>query len=505
MRSLPPVIYLLGIICFLSYNGRHASFPLDDAWIHRVYARAFAAGHGFEYNDGAQEAGATSPLWVIATAPAHWLEPFGRRAVVFGVKGIAILFGVISILLFHAVAKHVTKSTATAVVAASLMALEPRLLFSSLSGMETPLLIALWMGGIYAFLKKKWLLAAVLFGLTPVTRPESLVLLPICAAAGVVYAAGYPLWKKGLASLILALPFLLWAVFCKHTTGHWLPNTHYLKSHPFQLTPKALADAWQVVSSDGFASLFIFLVGVIVCALYLIGRRDVPTFGLMIVGPLVYLLGVAGTRQIFTEGYYWTRWFDPGSLLLTAAFALGYSVLLTGRFELSRLGASAARRVRVVVVAAAAVGLLVCVPAFTGSFKDRRGHLITDSRAIDRINVEAGLWINEHTPPGATIGVNDAGAIRYFGNRHTIDLLGLNNQDIAFRRMSSLDALIRSDWLAIFPSVFRDQQGLIERYFLPVTVFQIPLEEYTICNCPGQTTKVIFRKKSLGDAVRPGS
>jgi len=146
-------------------------------------------------------------------------------------------------------------------------------------------------------------------------------------------------------------------------------------------------------------------------------------------------------------------------------------------------------------MAVAILGLVVCIPAFARSFQDRRTRLITDSQAIDRINVAAGLWIREHTPPSAIIGVNDAGAIRYFGERTTVDLLGLNNQDVAFGRVGPAEALIQNDWLAIFPSVFARQKALIDVYFEPVTVFQIPLAEYTICDCPGQTTKAIYKRK----------
>ncbi len=495
-RGVPAVIYLLGILCFLSGDGRLDSFPLDDAWIHRVYARAFAGGHGFEYNTGVQEAGATSPLWVIVTSPPHWFEPLGTRVVVFGVKIIGIILGIISILIFYEIVGQVTKSPLAALVAASLLALEPRLLFSSLSGMETPLLVALWLGGLHASLKNRWILFAVLFGLTPVTRPESLVILPVCAIVFLLHKTRLSWWKKVMVLLSLGFPFVLWSVFCEYTTGHWLPNTYYLKSHPFRLTQQVLIDTWRVVASHGFGSLFIFLIGVIVCTAYLMNRRQVQALVFIVVGPLIYVLGVAGTRQIVADGYYyWTRWIDPASVLLTACFALGYSVVLAGNVGLQALGASSARRVRALVSVLGAIGLLLCVPSFARSFRDQRSHLITDCRAIDQINVQAGLWINEHIPPDAVIGVNDAGAIRYFGARYTIDLLGMNYQNVTFQRVNPPDLLSECDVLAIFPSVFRQQQQLIERYFEPVMVFHIPPAEYTICDCPGQATKVIFRHK----------
>jgi hypothetical protein len=49
------------IIFFAANPFSLLDFPLDDAWIHRVYSQSFAQGHGFEYNSGQPEAGSTSP------------------------------------------------------------------------------------------------------------------------------------------------------------------------------------------------------------------------------------------------------------------------------------------------------------------------------------------------------------------------------------------------------------------------------------------------------------
>ncbi|MDH4319364.1 MAG: hypothetical protein OEV64_13305, partial [Desulfobulbaceae bacterium] len=75
--AIPAIIYTVAVLAFI--KDRHAlyDFPLDDAWIHQVYARSLSLGHGFSYNIGQQEAGSTSPLWAIVTAPAHWLELMG--------------------------------------------------------------------------------------------------------------------------------------------------------------------------------------------------------------------------------------------------------------------------------------------------------------------------------------------------------------------------------------------------------------------------------------------
>ena len=91
----PLLIYAAAVARFATFSPFATSdFPLDDSWIYQVYARSFAYGHGFAYNDGLQEAGGTSPLWILMTAPAHWLSPLGGTpAAVLGVKAIGVLLG----------------------------------------------------------------------------------------------------------------------------------------------------------------------------------------------------------------------------------------------------------------------------------------------------------------------------------------------------------------------------------------------------------------------------
>ena len=50
---------------------------------------------------------------------------------------------------------------------------------------------------------------------------------------------------------------------------------------------------------------------------------------------------------------------------------------------------------------------------------------------IDRQQVALGRWAKTALPPGARIGVNDTGAIAYFGDRRTFDIVGLTTNDEA--------------------------------------------------------------------------
>ncbi|MDH3217723.1 MAG: hypothetical protein OEN01_15855, partial [Candidatus Krumholzibacteria bacterium] len=220
---IPSSIFLVGVGIFASNAFSLFDFPLDDAWIHRVYSRSFAFGQGFQYNEGVQEAGSTSPLWSIVTSPAHWLEPLGTRAVVVVVKIISVLLGLAAIAAILQLAVRITSSRAAGIVAASLVALEPRFLFGALSGMETPLLLLLWLCAFLAVASRKWWLAAIAIGLTPVTRPEAVVVVTLFTFAMLWVIRRE--WSLRQIALVIVpwIPVGLWAMFCRYATGHWMP------------------------------------------------------------------------------------------------------------------------------------------------------------------------------------------------------------------------------------------------------------------------------------------
>ena len=141
----PAIIYLATVVVFLAWSPEsRAQFPLDDAWIHRVYARSFAWGHGLAYNDGVQEAGSTSPLWAVLSAPIHWFEPaFGTGYVVWAVKLLGAALGALSVAAVYRLGRQLSGAAGPAALAAALFACEPALVFSALSGMEVALLVCL--------------------------------------------------------------------------------------------------------------------------------------------------------------------------------------------------------------------------------------------------------------------------------------------------------------------------------------------------------------------------
>ncbi len=465
-----------------------------------MYARSFAWGKGFQYLSGVQEAGSTSPLWSIVTAPVHWFYGFGIQTLVVLVKSIAAFCGLLFLLSLQRIARHLTQSRWVGVATASLIAFDPRLLFAIFSGMETPLLIALWGGALAAGLRGRPWIGLLLWSLMPVTRPEALLLLPLGAFLFWPYPKETvgPLWKNvARVCLGLGLPMSGWMLFCLYSNGHLLPNTFYIKASSFSLGWKQVVLAWSVTTQHGWSALPLFSLGLLGFLLFGMNSSNRSTLFVLVglfLAPLVYLFGVVSTRELYLTGYYWTRWADPASLLFTAASCFGFVWL--GWWAVLRLRSSLPKQASLVVSGLSLILIGAFVQPWSHSFQERRHRLAADSRAIFLVNTQTALWLKKHTSPKDVIGVNDAGVLRFLSGRKVIDLIGLNDKRIAFDQGAQADMIRKMDWLAIFPHVFTrwsSKQALQE--FKAVFAVGIPFREYTPCPCPGQERIILFRRK----------
>jgi hypothetical protein len=85
-----------------------------------------------------------------------------------------------------------------------------------------------------------------------------------------------------------------------------------------------------------------------------------------------------------------------------------------------------------------------------------------NSSEIREQQVSIGYWIRENLPPGARVGINDAGAMRYYGEHPTVDLIGLTTNGLALPTQNGMGSLYealermpedeRPDYFSIYPS-----------------------------------------------------
>jgi hypothetical protein len=461
-------------------------FPLDDAWIHLVYARGLVTEGGFHYNPGVPEAGMTSPLWVVLLAPVFAIvRSFGATAVVVGAKSLSLACGLAGTVLVSRLARSLGLGAMASGLAALLFAIDPSLTFSRAAGMEVPLFVALVLATLLAAVRGRWLRAGIVQGLAIVARPEGVLLVPFVVFLLARSASPRTPRRMALAAACALAPALLYSGFCLHATGAPLPNTFYAKFHAGNpLSVETLVQGW----SDyvhGNLPYFTLEIGTL---LLLIGTVDVVrragVAGAATLGAFLALfVGTLASRDFGAGHYhYWERWLIPSFPGLLIAMASGLGVLCSGREALRwlmpekdrRRGAKGERRSEAPAapakpsragIALAVVAGVLLLAAWPRTLIDRAHMFAWNCQNIDEVDVALGRWVDANLPKDAVIAVNDAGALRYFGRRVTIDLVGLNDHRIrrALAEHRGLQLLSDSHvgWLVIFPSWFPELVAML--------------------------------------------
>lgn len=475
------------------------TFPLDDAWIHRVYARSFAAGNLFSYNGNALEAGDTSPLWVIFTAWGHLIPASGHFLSTLSVKitGLALLFW--QALLVWKISQKLFPSRGAGLLAAIISLFIPCAFYSAFSGMETLLCTSLWLAATYALISGKNFEAAAFLGLLPLARPEALITLAI-AGGWLVIRKKQNIKCWAIMILLLALPQLLHSLFCYLANGHIFPNTYYAKAHGTSLTWGKMQNALRIFVQEGLGATVLFFTGTAVLIVRLLIKdikQALDVFIFLFLTPLILILAVHASRTMHADAFYWTRWQDPGNIVLSIFGILGMVELM--RLSLHFFWDGITRKMRVTGFVLAMVLAVVLVrdgSLMVGRQAEKRARILSDSRSIHKLNVRAGVWLAKNASSDERVAINDAGAIRYFSGLWSLDLLGLNYKNIVFKKETQEEALLKNNitWVAVFDSWFDDKKNLFQNY-KKVMTFEIPYSEYTICKCPGQTKIAIYKRE----------
>jgi len=245
-----------------------------------------------------------------------------------------------------------------------------------------------------------------------------------------------------------------------------LPNTYYAKFSSFD----AIGGLGRIIGEVVLRMPAMFLWSGVL--LYVLGilymlKRGPREALVTIVYPWLFMISIAATRQmphLSGQYYYWLRYVVPALPFLFVPLSLGFGFLWAGVKRFPRLGL----KTNIINLARLVAALLVMVSwvKLPGELRFRSNQFAWNCQNINEVQVELGRWVSEETPHDAVIAVNDSGALRYFGGRKTIDLIGLNNRTILFDRqlatelkwnVSSMMEFLKSEnahYLIIFPSWF---------------------------------------------------
>lgn len=325
-----------------SDRGAEAGFPLDDAWIHQVYARSFAEHGLFAYNPGAAEVGQSSLLWGLLLAPVHATAtaigtPVPRAVRGFGiVVWVALALGVALLLL----SLKVPGAPFGGFCGALLVALDPAIAFAAVSGMEPLLFGLLLVLAVTALVRRRPLLVGVFVGLAILARPEGLLvggLLVLLAAVRGRDATGdaSSTTAEGRLGRLLraagpaALLAMTWATFCLTVAGRPFPNTWYQKVQsvlPGDALSGGLALLGGALASSPFFESYVGYLFLLIGGIALVSRLPWELWSALLVLPVVFFVAVAATRSMpDPAAFFWERYLTPVFPLLHVVAAVGFA------------------------------------------------------------------------------------------------------------------------------------------------------------------------------------
>lgn len=458
--------------------GDVEGFPLDDSWIHLVFARSLAAGEGLTFQADQRVAATTAPLWTALVALAVALGVSAPLAA----KLLGALAYVMGVDATFRLGRALGLSPPRAGLAGALVLATDWLLWSSTSGMEVPLFVWLSLEGIRRHVVERAgdrvgepvpPVSFLLFGLAALTRPEGLMLLPLAVAdrglLAMREAGGLRLARPRLVSILVGLAtagLVLLPVGLAYiaTSGSPLPTTLAAKSTgPPQLIPDLrflravlgilfISQPWAAVSAAG---------GALVLARRLGSARDrgwlLPAWAL---GMPVASAMLSSGRELLVGNF--GRYFFP----------LFPAVALLGVFALEDLSWARLRRVRVgrlhLPLGPLLVSALLIIPALRlpGAFV-----LYLQARSnVDDGDVAVARWVAARLPPEARLAVCDIGAMRWSTPNPLVDLAGIATPETR-RFLNELERERGLQWppaLVLWIEQVRPDYVVLFPYWLPL-------------------------------------
>lgn len=403
----------------LMWPLRH--YLTDDTFIHLQYASNLAAGHGLVFNQGERVYGCTSPLWVALIADGMTLGFDGLHVA----RVLGFLATLWSVALFLQLMRRNLKTPALCAVATVAWAGHAWMLRWSLSGMETPLAVALVLAGFVAFTEgKTWgarpVRTGALWALAALTRPEAALLLGLWGVFLLVDTDS----RAGVRRLVFgALPPLAiygtWLLFARVYFGNALPQTLMAKASGSAGIEVQLENLWRQVrivgATDGLMALLLILALLAGSARVWTWRpvtqraqRLLPWVWVVLVPALYVARGVPVL----------SRYLLP---LLPILSWLAWRAV-----ECWSLGKDATpRTVRRTVVLGTALAALVLIQNLAVYSSTVLPQVRSFSAGLQSSLIPLGRWLRENTPKRSAIATPDIGAIGYFSNRRVVDLAGL--------------------------------------------------------------------------------
>ena len=428
-----PVLLAVAAGVYLIYSSYKTNgyfgFPLDDPWIHLTFAKNLIDYGSFSYfKNELITSGSTSPIYTLLLSLYYIISK--NEFIISYTLG--VLFGALTVFAMIKLSLLQFKNfELLAILAALLIALQPKLNLINVSGMETSMFIFLVIAGLFAYRDKRIVLLGILLGLTMWCRPDGFVL---WIAVGLDYFLRKTYLKKNDTisgeknftsgeiifsfSIALALTAAYFS-FNYFLSGALLPNTFKAKTEYYSHMDRAFFlenDVIKYFSEGEFILIwlpFLFYIGVIIRSVIRREYNSYLVFILFITG----LIGVYYLKLPFSHRF--GRYLMPVIPLYILITIAGIKTI-TDYIQTKSVKSKAFLPNSIFLLYFAAVLGMFIYHTF-----ERREEFTMHCKYQNERHVAAGRWIKENTEPSSVIATHDVGAIAFYGERKIIDMAGL--------------------------------------------------------------------------------
>lgn len=455
-KKTASIFFILILIAFGFYAARfieRTSFVIggeryyvlfDDAMISMQYARNLAAGAGPVWNaGGARVEGFTNPLWVGVMALVHVLPlPLSQMSLPVQILGAVLLAA--NLFFVRAIAREVTESDFLPLLVVFLTAFYFSLNNWTLQGMEVGLVTLLLSASLWLVVRgfrreafSPW--PYVLLGVATWVRMDALVPYLAVLLFMLVFDAAnrrrHLAWGLGLFAVFIGVQTIARLVYY----GAWLPNTYFLKMGGYSLVARLKRGL----------TVYVQFVWTMNWALFLI------PFSILLLKPnrrtglLLFVFAAASAYSVYVGGDAWEH--KGGANRFIAVAMPGFFVLFVYALDQIREAifagierplpwlslAGRAALLPIVVTSLFSFNMLNENDSFQKWSTIKRPIFVTGNEK----HTQMGLLVHSLTTEDASIAVVSAGAITYFSERTSIDLLGKADKVIAQGEPRSLKGI----------------------------------------------------------------
>ena len=461
----------------------------EDFFITFKFSENLASGRGLVYGPGQAAHGFTSPIGTLLPAVFHLLagspeaNPWPALWMFRGVSSLALAtaVGIVYVAL-----RRSTRHATFAMLGSILLLLDAKSVVFAASGMESAfmaLFCAVMLLSISLETRRAMWCMVVAFAGLQLTRPD-----------GVVYSAAFviALWlvdrRKWLltslrAAALAVLIYMPWFVFAWTYYGSPIPNTARAKAATLIFEPRF----------DPALSWYANIQALCSRALDIAQQLFMPAMagfggwpnwlwwwatmaaGLAVVMPVYFLIArqsrqslshtsvIAGLVTVFAIVYFV---FAPGP----SAWYLPHVTLMAIASMTGLLSYAALRHRKLAI---ATVMFMVFVQAI-GLVQSTRQLAVQQKLIETATRTEIGRWLNQHTPPDATIFLECLGYVGYHARRPMFDYPGLARPEVwhqirarrlRFRRLAEH---FQCDYMVLRPVEWQQiramSNGFAERY-----------------------------------------